>query len=157
MQLGMVSTMNALPVPGSSIGHAVRRIVLISDWYPSDDRPVAGVFVEEQAVTLAERCAVTVIAPNLRQLRGRWTAARRVRFETRRGVEVARIDAVPVIPRVGSFAYAAHVSAVRQAFKAVVERNGRPDLLHAHVIRYAGISALDICLLYTSPSPRDRG
>lgn len=136
--------MNALPALGSSIGRAVDRIVLISDWYPSEDHPVAGVFVEEQAVTLAERYAVTVIAPNLRRWRGRWTASRRVRFEKRRGVEVARIDAVPVLPRVGSFAYAAHVSGVRRAFQAVVERSGRPDLLHAHVIRYAGISALDV-------------
>lgn len=122
----------------------VDRTVLISDWYPADDRPVAGSFIEEQAVALSERYAVTVIAPRLRQWREGRVASRRAAFETRRGITVVRIDAVPALPRSPSLVYMAHAKAVLQAYGAVVERTGRPNLLHAHVIRNSGLSALAV-------------
>lgn len=120
----------------------IERIVLISDWYPSDDRPVAGVFVEEQAVALAERYSVTVIAPRLRQWRDRRTASRRVEVVVRRGITVVRVDAVPALPRTPWLVHSAHAEAVRRAYGAVVEKTQRPDLVHAHVVRHAGLSAL---------------
>lgn len=103
---------------------------------------MAGAFVEEQAVTLAQRYAVTVIAPHLRQWKERPVAARRPELETRRGVEIVRIDAVPALPRIPRLVYAAHADAVRHAYRAVVARNGRPEVIHAHVVRHAGLSAL---------------
>lgn len=120
----------------------VDRIVLISDWYPEANRPVAGAFIEEQAVALAARYSVTVIAPHLRRWRERRVASRGVTFEIRRGVAVARIDVVPALPRIPGLVYAAHAEAVRTAYRAVLRRAGRPDLLHAHVVRHAGLSAL---------------
>jgi len=119
----------------------VDRIVLISDWYPEENRPVAGVFIEEQAVALAERYSVTVIAPHLRRWSERPVASRGVTFDIRRGVAVARIDVVPALPRIPGLVYAAHAEAVRTAYRAVLSRVGRPDLLHAHVVRHAGLSA----------------
>ena len=38
-------------------------VVVVPDWYPSPENPVAGIFVRDQVEAIAERHDVTVLAP----------------------------------------------------------------------------------------------
>ncbi len=122
------------------------RVLIVATWYPSDDDPIAGSFVEEQAVALLTRYEVAVIAPDLRG----WRAivghgvGRSVRTETRRGIRVVRPRAMAIVPRSVHWgqAAAAYERAVATAFRQLSESWGRPDLIHAHVVHPGGWAAI---------------
>ena len=121
----------------------VERVLVISSWYPSSEHPAEGAFVEDQALALARRHEVAVIVPRpggwSDRLRG---ASGRPRLERRSGIDVIRVHALATIPRSRRAGYAAQLGAVRRAYRLAVERFGRPDVLHAHVVRHAGWAAV---------------
>jgi L-malate glycosyltransferase len=122
---------------------ARRRILILATWYPSDDTPVLGTFVEDQAVALAERYDVTVLAPVLENWRsilpGR--ASRALERETRRGVAVYRPHARAVLPGSEWFARNEYLRVTQRAYRRIVEERGEPDLIHAHVTLLGGWAA----------------
>lgn len=123
----------------------MKHILLISTWYPSDEQPALGTFVEEQAVALRQKYRITVIAPRQGGWRDRLRGeAGRVRVEQRRGIDVVRVRSLSAIPRFGPAAYAAYLGAALRAYKFAAGRAGRPDLIHAHVVRPAGWAAVHI-------------
>lgn len=121
----------------------VQRLLLVAEWYPSDDDPVAGAFIEEQAVALARHFAIGVISPRLRRWRDRTRVRSGVRVEQRRGIPIARVEAAPAVPYLRRSLYASHGQAVERAYDILLELLGaQPDLIHAHVVRYSGWSAV---------------
>ena len=67
------------------------------------------------------------------------------------------VNGVPVI-RMGSFGFPGYVdlriAVPRRALESEI-RNFQPDVIHVAAPAVLGAWALHICLLYTSPSPRD--
>jgi len=123
----------------------VARVFLLSTWYPSDAHPALGVFVEEQAIALQQDYEVVVIAPVLSGWRDRLRRmSDEVDVEHRRGVRVVRVRGFASIPRSRRSGYSAFLTATRRAYCHAVEEFGAPDLLHAHVVRYAGWAAAQI-------------
>jgi glycosyltransferase involved in cell wall biosynthesis len=121
----------------------VDRVLLISSWYPSLDRPAQGAFVEDQVMALKRRHKVAVIAPRP----GGWSdrirgASGDPQLERISEIDVIRVNAIAAIPRSRRSGYAAQLAAVRRAYRLGVQRFGRPDLLHAHVVRHAGWAAV---------------
>jgi glycosyltransferase involved in cell wall biosynthesis len=121
-----------------------RKIVLVAGWYPSQADPVGGIFVEEQAVALSARHRVAVIAPRMRRWREGAFRAGPITHEVRRGIDVVRVDAHPILPKWRGATYAGYRTAVHRAYRALERQWGTPDLVHAHVIRYAGWAALSL-------------
>lgn len=125
------------------------RIVIIPSWYPSDEDPTAGVFVEDQAIALSSRHDVVVLTMDhwgVRALRRRGFPAGRPRFENRHGVTVARTSFLEPSSRVFGRdarwpAYLAHVDTT---LRAIEKRFGPVDILHPHVVFPAGWAAVNV-------------
>ncbi len=126
----------------------VRRVLLITLWFPTDRDPVQGVFVEAQARALSREFDVAVIAPDLRglkELRAHGPAPTLV-VDEREGIPVFRPRAVALVPRSVHWGQAGHSysSAVKRAFRELATTWGRPDIIHAHVLFPAGWAAVKI-------------
>lgn len=97
------------------------HVLMISEWYPSPERPAAGTFVRDQAVAVARRCDVTLVAPPS-------DLASAESFDE--GVRVLRL------PRARGTRRMVRWSTLR-ALDATIVRlraEGRPpDVIHAHV------------------------
>lgn len=130
------------------------RVAIIASWYPTLEEPFVGSFVRHQAQELARLCDVAVLVPRFvpwrRVLTGRWGAPRVI--EPDGAVTVFRqryCHAFPRYPFALSLAHSAH--AVEVAFRTLLSRWGRPDLLHAHVALPAGYAAVKIGEKYGLP------
>lgn len=134
-----------------------RRVLVLPSAYPSDEAPVDGVFVEDQARVLSEAYDVRVLTQRpfgwRHVLSG--TVPRRGSVSVRNGVTVRR-QRVAMPPRLARRGVLARQLAV--ARRAVVEwaRDwGMPDVIHAHVVLPAGWIAarlgreLDIAVVLT--------
>ena len=42
-----------------------KKILFVPSWYPNDDDPISGVFIQEQAVALAKEFDVAVLIPGM--------------------------------------------------------------------------------------------
>jgi glycosyltransferase involved in cell wall biosynthesis len=127
-----------------------RRVLILPSWYPRPDSPVEGVFVQDQAVVLARRQDVSVLVPS-------WPTLRDVvRLRGLGPLSTARVDGVRLchshhllrIPlKVASLlqratrieAYVRRWDrALHRGFERFIDRHGRPDLIHAHVVLPTG-------------------
>ena len=129
------------------------RVLILPSWYPSEEDPVAGVFVEEQAIALAQSHDVAVLAPRLLTWRDarRWQAGRSLVMEVRRGINVWRCQAIIPLPRVPGLTEWSYMRAVRRGYAALLEDFGRPDLIHAHVSFPAGWAAAKLARIEQLP------
>ena len=133
----------------------IRRILIIPSWYPSDDDPIEGTFVEQQAVALARRYEVAVVAPRLRGWRriARDGLGEAMSTEIRGGIPVLRPRAIVPIPQAISAdpALLSYRAAVARGYRAAAAAHGKPDLLHAHVVMPAGWAAAHVAREQASP------
>lgn len=123
-----------------------RRIVIVASWYPSERAPTAGVFVRDQALALAERHDVAVVALAYRGWRttAQYGLGPRVAVEWDRNMKVVRPRVVGLVPRSQWAASRAHAAALALALNVLRRDWGVPDILHAHVVLPAGRAALTV-------------
>src|ERR1043165_2707726 len=129
------------------------QILVIPSWYPSQESPLNGVFVREQARALAKQFDVTVLTPRFpswkdllrlrfgpkfikeREVTGlRHWQIRQLKLPTLRGRWVPwwnQPDHVLVY-------YRKFAATVRRGFAWYVRERGLPDVIHAHVVLPAG-------------------
>jgi L-malate glycosyltransferase len=118
----------------------IRRVLLIPSWYPSEDRPVGGIFVEDQAKVLSERFDVLVFTQRIYGwrdvLQGRIPTD--VGFAYREGVRmyVQRVFLPPSLPIRASTAY--QFARASAAMAAITRNWGKPDIVHPHVVLPCG-------------------
>ncbi len=117
------------------------RVAIASDWYPSAERPVGGIFVEDQAAAFQNRFPVVVIAP----VRVSWRSLRRSRAHGRPG---GRDDPVPVrrprvllLPRAADRNDRAYESVVERSLEEAARTIGPVDVINAHVVLPMGLAA----------------
>ncbi|MBA2262341.1 MAG: glycosyltransferase [Solirubrobacterales bacterium] len=112
------------------------HVVVLPEWYPSPDHPVAGVFVRDQARAVAAAHDVTVLVHDAGPP-SRLVASRQARVEEGLSTIRVRTGSGPGTTG-GRLAFLAAASRVL----ARLRRDGRPaDLLHAHVFS-AGVLAV---------------
>ena len=131
-----------------------KRILFIPSWYPNEDDPISGVFIEEQAVALSKEHDVAVLLPQMAAWRNvlKSDAPDRSFKKEQSGLPVYHEFARPLIPHgpepidYGTFARAA-----QKGFKRIVSEWGRPDIIHTHVVLPAGWSALGVAKQHRIP------
>lgn len=125
-----------------------RRILVIPSWYPTKDNPVVGSFFQEQAGLLQQQFDVRILFGI-----GRPAANRRLRwFQKPGGVRMLPLEEGAILdpPPVFGFEYEhrapndllvleAATDAYRQAFRRMLAKGWKPDLLHAQCAEFAGI------------------
>lgn len=122
------------------------HILQLPSWYPADSSDVKGIFFREQALSLAAiGNQVGVLAPCLRPLK-RALAEKNIRFraitcEDDEGAITFRYQALGALSRIPYGKYYLWLRASEKLFKAYVNSEGWPDIIHAHASLYAGAVA----------------
>ena len=77
-----------------------KKILFVPSWYPDDDDPISGVFIEEQAVTLSREYDVAVLIPEMASWRNlmKPNAPDKSVKKQRAGLPVYREFARPLVP-----------------------------------------------------------
>ncbi|MGB4028011.1 MAG: glycosyltransferase family 4 protein [Acetomicrobium sp.] len=124
------------------------HVLVLPSWYPTRDCPVRGVFFRQQAIALHKTgIKVGVIYPNFRSLRElKIPALAGNHFQTNviidkgiptyyyHGWNVPRLRLEPLLWKWHS----------KKMFNLYKAKYGTPDLIHAHNILWAGVSAMEI-------------
>src|SRR4029079_17162768 len=124
-----------------------KKVLFVPSWYPSEDDPITGVFVEEQAVTLSREYDVAGLIPEMaswRNLINPNAPDKSIKTE-RAGLPVYREFARPLVPHgPESVDHATYVRAAQNGFKKIVREWGTPDVLHAHSVLPGGWAAVAV-------------
>ena len=124
-----------------------KKILFVPSWYPNEDDPIAGVFIEEQAVALLKEFDVAVLLPKMAAWRNvlKSNAPDKSVKEQQSGLTVYHEYALPLVPHgPESIDYGTFARAAQNGFKRIVNEWGRPDIIHTHVVLPGGWSALGV-------------
>ena len=100
-----------------------KKILFVPSWYPNDDDPISGVFIQEQAVALAKEFDVAVLIPGMAAWRNiiKTNAPDRSVKTLQAGLPLYREFARPRIPHgPESTDYATFARAAENGFKKLV-------------------------------------
>ncbi|HEX6044649.1 MAG TPA: glycosyltransferase [Pyrinomonadaceae bacterium] len=131
-----------------------KKILFVPSWYPNPDDPIAGVFIEEQAVALSKEHDVAVLLPKMASWRNvvNPNAPDKSVKKMQSGLPVYHEYTRPLIPHGGETVdYDTFGRAAQKGFKRIVEDWGTPDIIHTHVVLPAGWSALGVGRKYGIP------
>ena len=131
-----------------------KKVLFIPSWFPNQDDPISGIFIQEQAVALSKEFDVAVLIPGMAAWRNVLNpkAADKSVIETKAGLTVYREFARPLIPHgPESIDYDTFARAAESGFKKIVKEWGKPDVIHAHVVLPAGWSALKVAQRHGIP------
>ncbi len=129
------------------------HIVVIPSWYPKSEQDVDGIFFRIQAQGLQKNNKINkvgVVAPMFRFLRNQpktiFSGPYGINKHQHGGLNTYIYDSMYFFPRcpIVDIDRIRWVKAGLKAFKAYVQENGRPDIIHAHAMNYAGILAYEI-------------
>jgi len=125
------------------------HVLVIPSWYPNEPGDIGGSFFREQAQALVRAgCKVGVIYPQLRSLR-QWRTVQSDRYS---GITIDDDEGVPTFRSFGTswFPRAPKLQAAQWVWHGLrlyadyVEKYGRPDVIHAHSLLYAGCLAREL-------------
>jgi L-malate glycosyltransferase len=131
-----------------------KKVLFIPSWFPNQDDPISGIFIQEQAVALSNEFDVAVLIPGMAAWRNvlNSKSADKSVTETTAGLAVYREFARPLIPHgPESIDYDTFARAAESGFRKVVKEWGTPDVIHAHVVLPAGWSALKVAKRHGIP------
>ena len=121
-----------------------KKVLFVPSWYPNEDDPIAGVFIEEQAVALSKHYDVAVLLPGMAAWRNvlKSNAPDKSVTKQQSGLTVYHEFARPLIPHgPEQIDYDTFARAAENGFKRVASEWGTPDIIHTHVVLPAGWSA----------------
>ena len=131
-----------------------KKILFVPSWYPNPEDPIAGVFIEEQAVALSKVHDVAVLLPKMAAWRNvvKTDAPDKSVTKMQSGLPVYHEYARPLIPHgPESIDYNTFARAAQNGFKKLVKEWGTPDVIHTHVVLPGGWSALGVGKKYGIP------
>jgi len=111
------------------------KILFLPTWYPSDQNPVLGIFIKEYAwaVSLYNEVIVLYSQAEGRDIR---RAGDIVSDRYEDGIRTIRTKyKKTLIPKIS---YLFYIRSIRRAFKTLLRKGWRPDIIHAHVYLAGG-------------------
>lgn len=127
------------------------NILFIPSWYPNKSNPLSGIFFKEQAQALSKNghCVVVMVV-NVIGIFGYfrlWNKSLKIEFKFTNNLIEANFFAFNILPR-KFFPKGRIISNNKNAYKLfrLIQNkvSFKPDIIHAHSIHYAGLSALHI-------------
>lgn len=124
----------------------MKRILVISSWFPTDDDPVNGSFVYEQSAALQKAGhRVSVLMPNLsgsaRQTLSAGGLKPGQRTRVYKKIPVYEIVQPVYFPMLKQYYTERLYKKCFHFLKTYINENGRPDILHSHAAFMGGVIA----------------
>ena len=130
----------------------ILHVLIIPSWYSTPDKQLAGPFFRDQAQALLKHGqTVGLIYPYLRILSEIFSEHGGITYEDDEGVNTYRYNAVSWIPYTSRFREYFLIKAAVRLFKHYIKQHGKPDIIHAHSLLYAGLFAQEISRQFDIP------
>jgi glycosyltransferase involved in cell wall biosynthesis len=120
------------------------RVLIVPSWYPTDLKPIGGIFFKEQAQALQKsRHKVTVAFPELWSVKtfSKQKHHSGISFEVEDGIKTYRSRGYNYLPRVPYVAGLIYYRRLKKLFEKIVKEQGEPDIIHAHSCLWGGWAA----------------
>lgn len=129
------------------------KVFIVPSWYTKDDSPNSGIFFKEQASALKENGLEVVVAyPEITSLRYIKKLIRtRLVVQNEEGILTYRYTGYHLFPKIRNATRLTYYSRLKKIYKSYVKTNGKPDIIHAHAVRWGGWAAAKIANKYNIP------
>lgn len=132
------------------------HILIIPSWYPTQDKPVSGIFFREQAHALKDSgYKVGVISPQQFRLKtlskGLSSKFSSIEYENDNGIPTYRRYSLAWLPRIPYGNSYLWVKSGEKLFREYITNYGKPDIIHAHSALMGGVLAEVIKKYYSIP------
>ena len=135
------------------------HLLIIPSWYPRANKKLNGIFFKDQAEVLANHgLNVGVISPdlcspthNINEAFRRVIEKSAISEHQINNIETIHYDGVSLFPKIPFLNYFLWRRAGLKLFKQYIEKNGVPDIIHAHCSLYGGLIASVINKKYKIP------
>ncbi|HLG35967.1 MAG TPA: glycosyltransferase family 4 protein [Bacteroidia bacterium] len=129
------------------------KILFVSGWYPTDDRPSFGIFVRRHAEAAARNNEVSVLYVRTITSPGKKSieieaGTKNNLFEVIVSINKRKLGFPPVSALLKFIFY---IRALIKGYKIIVIYKGKPDIVHANILYEGGRQALLLKLLYGIP------
>lgn len=131
----------------------ILKVLFLPSWYPNVERPIDGIFIQDQARVVARHHEVAVLIPRVSSILGlvnpRWKGRDTITDEA--GISTFRFHAQSLVPRSRRFSYHTQLRATFRGLAHVISSWGPPDLIHAHVTLPCGWLARRVATRFNIP------
>ncbi len=120
------------------------KVLILPSWYPSEDNPIRGIFLKEQAEALNQYVDVAVLSVNSIRLNQPRKIIHTKRKVTNRenGLFTFKLNYVNWAPKITILSNKIYEKRLIEGYQEVIKKFGVPDLIHAHVSYPAGYGAM---------------
>jgi glycosyltransferase involved in cell wall biosynthesis len=130
------------------------RVLIVPSWYPTEERPNAGIFFKEQAIALQEQGLEVIVAypelHSLKELKKR-KFKRGFYHKIEDGVETYRIKEYNFLPKIKRGSGIIYYWKLKKILVKLIEAGKKPDIIHAHSVLWGGWAAAKISKEYKIP------
>lgn len=137
------------------------KVLLLPSWYPSENKPLNGIFFKEQAEALrAKGVNVIVLSINIKDIRGifKEKIKNKLNVSIENGVVVYRYTTYNYFPKIQEAYLRYYAKLIDILIKKIIQEQGDIDLVHIHSALDAGIayslSKINIPYIITEHSSR---
>ncbi|SKA88204.1 Glycosyltransferase involved in cell wall bisynthesis [Clostridium sp. USBA 49] len=133
------------------------HILIIPSWYPTKDMPLSGIFFKEQAQALTkEGIKVGLIYPETRWLsKFKLKHIKDYHFQIKQNYEenvnVFREYSWNIFPKTKKMQSKQWIYEAEKLYKNYVKKYGKPDIIHAHSVLWAGYTAMKLSKKFKVP------
>jgi glycosyltransferase involved in cell wall biosynthesis len=124
----------------SNLNNPRLKALSLASWYPNEDHPLSGIFVKRHVQAVSKYCDICVLYVHMSQHRKKLS----VESTIEDGIKTIRVynAASKSFFLKGLFGAIKYYYSCLKGLEVVKKEFGKPDIIHAHVIRQAGILAL---------------
>lgn len=129
-------------------------MLIVPSWYPTEERPNAGIFFKEQAIAIQEQGLEVIVAypeiHSIRELKNQ-NFKRGFYHNVEDGIETYRIKEYNFLPKIRRGSSIIYYLKLKNIFAKLIKEGKKPDIIHAHSALWGGWAAARISKKYNIP------
>jgi len=129
-------------------------VLIVPSWYPTEERPNAGIFFKEQAIALQEQGLEVVVAyPEIHSIKElkKQKFKRGFYYNIEDGLETYRIKEYNFLPKIRRGSSIIYYLKLKIIFARLIKEGKKPDIIHAHSVLWGGWAAAKISKQHNIP------
>ncbi|MCL9971612.1 glycosyltransferase [Anoxybacillus kestanbolensis] len=129
-------------------------MLIVPSWYPTEERPNAGIFFKEQAIALQEQGLEVIVAyPEIHSIKElkKQKFKRGFYYNIEDGLETYRIKEYNFLPKIRRGSSIIYYLKLRNIFARLIKEGKKPDIIHAHSVLWGGWAAAKISKQHNIP------
>mgnify|MGYP001954449452 CR=1 FL=1 len=129
-------------------------MLIVPSWYPTEERPNAGIFFKEQAIALQEQGLEVVVAyPEIHSIKElkKQKFKRGFYYNIEDGLETYRIKEYNFLPKIRRGSSIIYYLKLKIIFARLIKEGKKPDIIHAHSVLWGGWAAAKISKQHNIP------